>query len=67
MAKTNNNSTPLAKLTSDAKQNLDEMKAELEAAEAELDDLDTLNFDTARLRERIDWAKRAHAVLSKRL
>jgi hypothetical protein len=63
---TNDKVAPLSKLTTDAKKNLDDMKAQLDAAEVDLNDLDELGFDTTRLRERLDWGRKAHSVLSKR-
>ncbi|MBA7471390.1 hypothetical protein ES707_06696 [subsurface metagenome] len=66
MAKTNEDK-PLAELTAETKKNIDEMKAELERADGDLDALEELGLDVSRLRERVAWGKHARDVILKRL
>jgi uncharacterized protein YbaP (TraB family) len=66
MAKVNNDE-PLAKLTEESKRHMEEIKAELERAESDLDALEELGLDVSRLRERVNWGKKAREVILKRL
>lgn len=66
MAKQNDDK-PLATLTDEAMVHIDEMKAELERADKDLDALEELGLDVSRLRERVNWGKKARDVILNRL
>ncbi len=58
--------TPLADLTADALKHLDSIKGELDTAAADLEALEEIGIDTSRLREKIEWGKKAREVILKR-
>jgi len=56
---------PLVTLTDEARSHLEGIKGEIEASEKNLDALQELGIDVSRLREKIDWAKRARETILK--
>jgi len=56
---------PLVELTEEARKHIDAMKAEIDASEKNLDGLEELGLDVSRLREKIDWARKAREVILK--
>lgn len=54
-------------LTKEAKQRLEQMKKDVAESEQRLQDLEDLGLDTSRLREQIEWSKKAIDKLTKRL
>ncbi len=68
MAKTNvpiPDPEPLASLTADTRQHIDNIKAELDEAVKGLEGLEELGIDTSRLREKINWGYKARDVILK--
>lgn len=63
MAKTTNNPPPLAELRDEAVDHLDAIKAELDEAAKDLDALEKIGMDVSRLRERVEWGKRARDII----
>ena len=55
--------SPLADLREEAVAHLDAIKGELDEAEKDLDAFEKIGMDTSRLRERIDWAKKARDII----
>jgi len=68
MAKTQNikDPAPLADLTEEAVKHLDAIGGELDEAEKDLDALSEIGMDVSRLRERIDWGRKARGIIMKR-
>ena len=58
--------TPLADLRTEAVDHLDNIKAELDEAQKDLDALEKIGMDVSRLRERIDWGYKAREVILER-
>lgn len=58
---------PLAELTEEGEKVLEEMNAEIKRAEEDLAAVEELGVDTSRLKERVNFAKRARDVVLKRL
>jgi len=58
---------PFLKLNDEALKHLDQVGKELDAAEAMFGDLDELGFETARVRERIAYGKKAREIILKHL
>lgn len=63
MAKQNND--PLASLTKEARDELEKLGADIDKAEKELDTFEELGVDTSRLRDKINWAKKARELMLK--
>jgi len=57
--------TPRVELTEEARKHIDAMKAEIEASEKNLDGLEELGLDVSRLREKIEWARKARETILK--
>ena len=60
-------SDPLIGLTDEARAHLESIAAELDEAEKDLDAMDEIGVDSSRLRERIEWGRKAREVILKRL
>jgi len=56
---------PLASLTQDTMQHIDNIKAELDEASKALESLEELGLDTSRMREKINWGYKARDVILK--
>ena len=66
-ANTNTKATPpLADLRQEAVEHLDAIKGELDEAEKDLDALEKIGLDVTRLRERVDWGKKARDIILER-
>jgi len=66
-ANTNTKATPpLADLRQEAVEHLDAIKGELDEAEKDLDALEKIGLDVTRLRERVDWGKKAREIILER-
>lgn len=63
MAKQNND--PLASLTKEARDELEKLGADIDKAEKELETFEELGVDTSRLREKINWARKARDLMLK--
>ena len=64
---TNTKATPpLADLRQEAVEHLDAIKGELDEAEKDLDALEKIGLDVTRLRERVDWGKKARDIILER-
>lgn len=55
----------LATLTDEAVKSLENIRGELDRAEANLDALEELGLDVSRLRERVAWGRKAREVILK--
>jgi len=58
---------PLAAITEESQRHIEEMGAEMDRASDDLDAIEGLGLDVSRLRERLDWAKRARDTVLKRI
>jgi len=58
---------PLAELTEESRRHIDEMGAEMDRASDDLDAVEELGLDVSRLRERLEWSKRARKTILERL
>ncbi len=56
---------PLASLTQDTMQHIDNIKAELDKASKALESLEELGLDTSRMGEKINWGYKARGVILK--
>ena len=66
-ANTNTKATPpLADLRQEAVEHLDAIKGELDEADKDLDALEKIGLDVTRLRERVDWGKKAREIILER-
>ena len=54
---------PLATLNQETLKHLDAVEGELDRAEGDLDALEEIGIDTSRLREKIDWGRKARKVI----
>jgi len=54
---------PLADLREEAVAHLDSIKDELDEADKDLDALEQIGMDVSRLRERVDWGKKAREII----
>ena len=61
--KTAAETSPLFDITEGTLKNLEDIGAELDAAEKALAPMEELGMDTSRLRERIEWGKKARQVM----
>lgn len=59
----NQGAAPLVELTQEAKKHIDDMAAEIAASEKNLEGLEELGLDVSRLREKIEWAKKAREII----
>jgi hypothetical protein len=69
MAEKKNNTPearPFAELTEEAIRHLEDIGAELDTAQGDLEALEKIGLDTSRLKERIAWGKHARSVLLER-
>ena len=57
---------PLADLRDETVAHLDAIKAELDEADKDLNALDEIGLDVTRLRERVQWGRKAREVILKR-
>ena len=57
---------PLADLTKDAIEHLDNIGAELDEADKDLDALEKIGIDVSRLRERVNWGRKARGIILER-
>ena len=64
MAKLND---PLVKLTEDAKKEIDNLGGDIERSEGDMLALEELGLDVSRLRDKIEWAKKAREIVLKRM
>ena len=64
MAKTND---PLVTLTADAKIEIEKLGKDLERSEQDMTALEELGLDVSRLRDKIEWAKKAREIVLKRM
>ena len=64
MAKTND---PLVTLTADAKIEIDKLGKDIERSEEDMKALEELGLDVSRLRDKIEWAKKAREIVLKRM
>ena len=64
MAKLND---PLVTLTADAKKEIDKLGKDIERSEADLKALEELGLDVSRLRDKINWARKAREIVLKRM
>lgn len=56
---------PLAELTEEGRKHIEDMGAELEESIKRIEDLESLGIDMSRLREHIEWSKKAKDVVLK--
>ena len=54
---------PLAELKQETLDHLDAVKGELDQAAADLDALEEIGIDTSRLREKIEWGRKARKII----
>jgi len=68
MAKTTNplETASLADLRAETIAHLDKIKGELDEATKDLDALEKIGLDVSRLRERVDWGKKAREIILQR-
>lgn len=67
MAKTVKDDDPLVKLDEETRKHLEEMGSDIEKSEKDLEALEELGIDTSRLKERVEWAKKARDIVLNRL
>lgn len=65
-SKTPGTAAPLAELREETLKHLDAIKGELDEAEKDLDALDKIGIDTSRLREKVEWGRRARDIILER-
>ena len=58
---------PLVTLTADAKIEIEKLGKDLERSEADMSVLEELGLDVSRLRDKIEWAKKAREIVLKRM
>ena len=58
---------PLVTLTADAKIEIEKLGKDLERSEADMSALEELGLDVSRLRDKIEWAKKAREIVLKRM
>lgn len=56
---------PLAELTAEGLKHIEAMGAELDESIKRIEDLEGLGFDMSRLKEHIEWSKKARDVVLK--
>lgn len=68
MAKTQNipPTPPFADIRAETIENLDAVKEQLEEAEKDIEVLTKLGMDVSRLKERVEWGKKARDLMLKR-
>ena len=54
---------PLATLQQETLKHLDAVESELDRADADLKAMEEIGIDTSRLREKIDWGRKARKVI----
>lgn len=54
---------PLATLTTEARQHIENLETEIRRVEGDLDAMDELGLETSILRERVEWAKKARKII----
>lgn len=64
MAEQNNN--PLIGLTDEALKELEKMGLDIEESEKDLQAFEELGVDTSRLRDKVEWAKKARKLMLER-
>jgi len=64
MAKTND---PLVTLTADAKIEIEKLGKDIERSEGDMLALEELGLDVSRLRDKIQWARKAREIVLKRM
>jgi len=57
---------PLAELNAEALKHLEEMEKELDRAALDIEALESLGLDQSRLKEKIEWGRKAREVILKR-
>lgn len=71
MAKTNKNlppePDPLITLTDEARKHIEGLDTELTRVEGDLEAMEELGLDTSRLKERVEWARKARKIILERL
>ncbi len=58
---------PLISLTDEAREHIEGLDKELTRVEGDLEAMEELGIDTSRLKERVDWARRARSIILERL
>lgn len=58
---------PLVSLTAEAKEHIEKLDVELTRVEGDLAAMEELGLDTSRLKERVEWARKARKVILERL
>ena len=58
---------PLVTLTADAKKEIDKLGKDIERSEGDMSALEELGLDVSRLRDKINWAKKAREIILKRM
>jgi hypothetical protein len=56
---------PLASLTKEAREELEKLGADIDKAEKEMETFEELGVDTSRLRDKINWARKARDLMLK--
>lgn len=59
--------SPLVELNEDTRKRVDAMAVEIAESEKNVEALEELGMDTSRLREIIEWAKKAREIILRRL
>ena len=58
---------PLVTLTADAKKEIDKLGKDIERSEGDMLALEELGLDVSRLRDKIEWARKAREIVLKRM
>jgi len=58
---------PLVTLTADAKKEIDKLGKDIDRSEEDMKALEELGLDVSRLRDKIDWARKARKIVLKRM
>lgn len=58
---------PLVTLTDEAREHIENLEPEINRAYGDIEAMESLGMDASRLREKVDWAKKAREVILDRL
>lgn len=58
---------PLISLTDEARKHIEGLDSELTRVEGDLAAMEELGLDTSRLKERVEWARKARTIILERL